>query len=66
VRYGHIYDERNIIAYKKRKGITLIKKIPSSTISSCAPFGGIEEVPSTTDDCVYVPVQLLGGGIGVS
>jgi hypothetical protein len=31
-----------------------------------APFGGIEEVPSTTDGCIYVPVQLLGGEIGVS
>ena len=32
----------------------------------CALFGGIEEVLSTTDGCVCVPVQLLGGGTGVS
>jgi hypothetical protein len=61
----------NITAYqKKQKGINVIKKIPSSTtesgVSACASFGGIEEVPSTTDSCVCVPVQLLGGGIRVS
>jgi hypothetical protein len=61
----------NITAYqKKQKGINVIKKIPSSTtesgVSACASFGGIEEVPSTTDGCVCVPVQLLGGGIRVS
>jgi hypothetical protein len=33
---------------------------------SLCTVGGIEEVPSTTDGCVYVPVQLLGCGTGVS
>jgi hypothetical protein len=37
-----------------------------SGVWDCALFGGIEEVPSTIDDCVYVPVQLLGGGTRVS
>ena len=59
------------MAYKKnKKWINLIKKIPSSTIesgvSACASFGGIKEVPSTTDGCVCVLVQLLGGGTRVS
>ena len=59
------------MAYKKnKKWINLIKKIPSLTIesgvSACALFGGIEEVLSTIDGCVCVPVQLLGGGTGVS
>jgi hypothetical protein len=61
VQHGHIYDERNIMAYKKnKKGINLIKKIASSTtesgVSACAPFGGIEEVRLTIYGCVCVPM----------
>jgi hypothetical protein len=50
VQHSHIYDERNIMAYKnQKKEKKLINKVPSSTIESvvwdCALFGGIEEVP---------------------